>query len=251
MRTRPEYMSTPIQRELIALPHATIQLHWPTPRGRFLTVLGPEYATRGQRLIVPEQIHGVGVVEVTRNTEASIVSNADGLVTTDPRVTLAAGGADCQVLVASAPWVSGILHAGWRGIRDNATEAFITALHQATPSKYRDNLLDELTIWVSPSVGPCHYRFAPTNPEGMSRVALFQAMFRPNVATRDGNEDLWQLNLREAQRMALARAGLDERQVNVDPRCTACAPEHFPSHVREGSGRRGTLMVTVTAERQA
>ena len=60
---------------------------------------------------VARQPHGAVVAEAV----AGALPDADALVSADPRLALAAFGADCPGLVLAAPDALGIAHCGWRG----------------------------------------------------------------------------------------------------------------------------------------
>ena len=65
----------------------------------------------GRRLVVPRQVHGVVVLA----HDAADLSQADGVVASDPAIALGAYGADCPGVVLAAPDALGIAHCGWRG----------------------------------------------------------------------------------------------------------------------------------------
>ena len=241
-------MTPAVNAEHAAVRDATVTLHWPMPRGQSLEFLTPLLAQQSHELFMPQQIHGARVIRVDRWTKEHLIADADGLVTDDARVALAAKGADCQILVVGGPGVAGVVHAGWKGIIGGAGPALVACLLDTVLPSERLRLLEGLQVWVSPSVGPCHYVFDPTDHEGMGRVRIFQSMFRPNVATEDPDTGQWHLDLRAAQLIALERSGLRSTQIHFDPRCTVCASEQFPSHRRDGEMRTtnliGSIMLT-------
>lgn len=84
------------------------------------------------------QVHGNQIIAVHEPTHRE--EQADGLITDTPNLTLTIRASDCQTFVAYDPelHVTGLLHAGWRGLVAKAIPAFIGALRTelgADPSR--------------------------------------------------------------------------------------------------------------------
>lgn len=88
--------------------------------------------TGGRPLIVPKQVHGVVVVL----HDAPDLSQADGLVTADPKVALGAYGADCPGVVIATPDALGIAHCGWRGTAGGMVVQLCAALEAISRSPH-------------------------------------------------------------------------------------------------------------------
>ncbi len=176
-------------------------------------------ARRRQRLVaLPwtwlHQVHGGEVVVVTRPGEHA-GATADAAVTAVVGAALAVQTADCAPVALLAPveGVVGIVHAGWRGLREGVVEATVAAMRSLGAGS--------VTAAVGPCIGAECYEFAAVDLEGL------QARFGDGVrAETTGGAPA--LDLRAAVTGALAGAGVGD--VVVDDRCTACVADHFPSH---------------------
>ena len=150
----------------------------------------------------------------------------DGLWTDEPGVPIGALAADCLPIAlarsnGAAPALA-VLHAGWRGLLGGIVASGVEALREG-----------QLAAIVGPAIGPCCYEV------GDEVAEPFRARFGADVV--DGRRlDLWA----SAER-ALHEAGVaDVERVDV---CTACNPELFFSHRRDGKPRGVQGVVAVVA----
>ena len=179
----------------------------------------PAFAA-GLRQVHGSQIHDARATGTDGFLDGSRAPlEGDGLVTSEPGLTLAAFGADCTItaLVSSGPRPRvAVVHAGWTGLLGGALEAAVSAVGEAP-----------LCV-VGPSAGPCCYTVRAAVADPLRR--RFGA-----DAVADGRADLWLC----AER-ALRGAGAS--QVTVLRRCTICDSSLF-SHRREGApgGRQAVL----------
>jgi copper oxidase (laccase) domain-containing protein len=111
-----------------------------------------------------------------------------------------------------------LLHAGWRGLSEGIVAAGVRALGDG-----------RLAAAVGPAIGPCCYEVGP------EVAGLFDADL-----TRGRKLDLW-----SAAERALRAAGVEP--VERFDLCTACHPELFFSHRRDGgrTGRQGVIGLVV------
>ena len=148
----------------------------------------------------------------------------DGLWTDEPGVPMLKLAADCVPIAVARNDGSralAVLHAGWRGLLEGIVEAGVGAL------------AGRVSAAVGPAIGPCCYEV------GSEVAAPF--------ATKFGEEVLHgsNLDLPGAATRALHAAGCED--VTRFDLCTACNPELFFSHRRDGgvTGRQGVLGVVV------
>jgi len=147
---------------------------------------------------------------------------ADGLWTDEPRVPILAMSADCLpialVRANGGARAVAVLHAGWRGLLAGIVAAGTEALGGRG-----------LAAAVGPGIGPCCYEV------GEEVAAPFRERLGDDVVS-GGRLDLWT----SAER-ALRAAGVEH--VHRFDRCTACEPETFFSHRRDGgrTGRQGVI----------
>jgi YfiH family protein len=145
----------------------------------------------------------------------------DGLWTQEPDLPVLAMSADCLPVALArvepagsnggAPAVA-VVHVGWRGLLDGILASAVGALGGG-----------ELAAAIGPGIGPCCY-------EVRDDVAdPFRARFGSGIV-KAGKLDLW----RSAE-AALHAAGV--AHVDRFDLCTACRPELFFSHRRDGKPR--------------
>jgi YfiH family protein len=172
-----------------------------------------------ERLALNLQVHSARVRRAARGSRGE---PGDGLWTDEPGLPILAMSADCLPIVLARtdggkPAVA-VLHVGWRGLLAGIVEAGAEALGRAN-----------LAAAVGPGIGPCCYEV------GEEVAAPYRERFGPDVV-HASRLDLWT----SAER-ALRAAGVD--RVDRFDRCTACEPETFFSHRRDGgqTGRQGVI----------
>ena len=148
----------------------------------------------------------------------------DGLWTDERGLPLLALAADCLPIALARhpggrrPPALAVLHAGWRGLLGGIAPAGVAALGGGLVSAV-----------IGPGIGPCCYEV------GEEVAAPFRRAFGLGLV-EDGKLDLW-----SAAERALRAAGC-ARVDRVDL-CTACTPDRFFSHRRDGgvTGRQGVV----------
>jgi hypothetical protein len=162
--------------------------------------------------------------DVLRARAGSRGERGDGLWTDERGLPLLALAADClPIALARANGAKpglALLHAGWRGLLEGIVPAGVAALGGGA-----------VAAMIGPGIGPCCYEVGDEVADPFRRAFGFGIY-------RDGRLDLW-----SAAERALRAAGC----VRVDrlDTCTACAPERFFSHRRDGgiTGRQGVIGV--------
>ena len=147
----------------------------------------------------------------------------DGLWTDTRGEPLLVFTADClPIVIARAdgerPAIAA-LHVGWRGLLGGIVEAGAAALGPTT----------SLEAVIGPGIGPCCYEV------GEEVAKPFRERFGDGIV-RNSHLDLW-----SAAEHALCEAGV-AKVARLDL-CTACNPELFFSHRRDGrhTGRQGLI----------
>ena len=141
----------------------------------------------------------------------------DGLWTDEPDLPILAMSADCLPIALARsngdrPAVA-VVHAGWRGLLAGVIENAVASLGAGTVASA-----------IGPAIGPCCY-------DVQEDVAgPFRRRFGGAIVNRGGRLDLWR-----AAEQTLRDAGVAEVE-RVDL-CTACHPELFFSHRRDGKPR--------------
>jgi YfiH family protein len=166
-----------------------------------------------ERLALNYQVHSA-VVRRAQESERGGV-RADGLWTEEPGLPVLALSADCLpvalVRVNGATPAVCVLHAGRIGLLAGILEAGVTAIGGT------------LAAAIGPAIGPCCYEV------GEEVATPYRARFGAEIV-RGRKLDLWQ-----AAERVLRDAGV-ERVERFDL-CTACNPELFFSHRRDGKPR--------------
>jgi YfiH family protein len=169
--------------------------------------------------------HGARLLCVT---EPGAYGPADALLTDRDDLVLWFTVADCFPLTASAGAWRGHAHCGWRGAAAGLPGILARALAERSGVP-----AEEMSAWIGPGIGPCCY------PVGEEVAARFPDSARrpPDVRGKP------RLDLKREIALQLRRAGMREAAVASSPLCTACHPERFFSHRRDGapSGRMAAL----------
>jgi YfiH family protein len=172
-----------------------------------------EIGADAERLALNYQVHSA-VVHRARPGARS--EPGDGLWTDEPDLPVLAMSADCIPIAlarvnGAAPAVA-VVHVGWRGLLADAIPSAVASLGGGT-----------LAAAIGPAIGPCCYgvREDVADP--------FRARFGREIVS-GGRLDLWR-----AADEALREAGAS--QVERVDLCTACHPELFFSHRRDGKPR--------------
>jgi purine-nucleoside/S-methyl-5'-thioadenosine phosphorylase / adenosine deaminase len=164
------------------------------------------------RLALNRQIHSTLVHSAKPGARGE---PGDGLWTEERDVPILAFAADCLPIAlvragGDRPGAA-VLHAGWRGLLGGIAGIGAKTLGRG------------LRACLGPAIGPCCYEVGPEVAEP------FAAAFGADVL-HGRNLDLW-----TAAERALRAAGVE--QVERIELCTACNPELFFSHRRDGKPR--------------
>ena len=175
------------------------------------------------RLALNDQVHSTVVHRAQSGRRGD--RRGDGLWTEESGLPVLALAADCLPIAlaranGAAPGVC-VLHAGRIGILDGVIEAGIRALGGTVAAA------------IGPSIGPCCYEV------GEEVAAPYRARFGAGIM--GGRK----LDLRQAAERLLREAGV-ARIERLDL-CTACNPELFFSHRRDGKPRGVQGVLTLVA----
>ncbi|NWW78281.1 LACC1 protein, partial [Climacteris rufus] len=157
----------------------------------------------------------------------------DGIVTNQKGVTLAAPGADCIPVLFADPVrkACGAAHSGWKGTLLGVSMATVNAM----VSEYGCNLKDILVV-LGPSVGPCCYKLPHESAKEFHRID-------PECVRLFDSASPY-IDIRRATRILLERGGILPENIQDDSItdqnqnitfCTACHPDKFYSHFRDGA----------------
>lgn len=172
-----------------------------------------EIDTNVARLALNYQVHSTFVHRAQEGERGGV--RGDGLWTDQPGLPVLALAADCLpialVRANGLPHAVGVLHGGRIGLLAGIVEAGATALGGT------------LAAAIGPSIGPCCYEV------GEEVAGPYRARFGAGIMR--GRK----LDLRQAAEQLLRDAGVD--RIERFDLCTACNPELFFSHRRDGKPR--------------
>jgi YfiH family protein len=182
-------------------------------RRRLCSAVGAD----NESLAMNKQVHSA---TVNRAEPGRRGEEGDGLWTDESGLPMLKLTADClPIALARVNGSSGLalLHAGRRGLLEGIVEAGVAALG------------GKVAAAVGPGIGPCCYEV------GDDIAADYRARFG-SAGVQGRNLDLWTVAerlLRDAGVASVERLDL----------CTACHPEQFFSHRRDGpiTGRQGVI----------
>jgi polyphenol oxidase len=165
------------------------------------------------RLALNFQVHSTLVHRAQQGERGGI--HGDGLWTDEPALPVLALAADCLPIAlaranSAAPAVC-VLHAGRIGLLDGIVEAGVGTLG------------GDLAAAIGPSIGPCCYEV------GEEVASPYRSRFGARITSGR------RLDLRQAAERLLREAGVD--RIERFDLCTACNPELFFSHRRDGKPR--------------
>ncbi len=194
-----------------------------------LTTDDPAHVAENRRRLCAEAGTDADLLRFGRQVHGPVVRRAhgqgepgDGLWSDVPGEPLLVFAADCLPVAlvrgkGEQPAIAAV-HVGWRGLLEGIVQAAAAALDGGS-----------LAAAIGPGIGPCCYEV------GDDVAARFRERFGMAIV-RDGKLDLW-----SATEQALHAVGVAE--VSRLDLCTACNPELFFSHRRDGgkTGRQGLI----------
>jgi YfiH family protein len=192
-----------------------------------------------EQIVRLRQVHCAGVFEASREAIGrqgyADWPEADIVVSRDASLVLTVRAADCvPVLLADrATGAVSAIHAGWQGTAAGAVIAAVQAMSEKFGTEPAN-----IVAAVGPAIGPCCYT---VGEELVQKFAAHSDAPRWFNRTGELRLDLWQ-----ATRDQLKRAGVAPRNIHV---CELCTFEHagvFPSYRRDGKAA-GRLTAAIRA----
>ncbi len=183
---------------------------------------------------VTRQVHGTVVRRVRRDDSPAEVAQheADGLCTEVPHLVLGVFVADCVPVLIADPRTGccAAVHAGWRGTVAGILPEAVRLLRAEFGARP-----DDLRVALGPAIGPCCFEVGPEVVEAVTAAipdARAHDVIRPSARGLAGKA---QVDLHAANRLLLARAGVDPAAVDAIAACTRCDRERFFSFRRDGA----------------
>lgn len=227
-------------------------------RRLFLAGLGATTTNERWPLVTLNQVHS-DVIHVMRSRKPLLLIG-DGLVTNVPDLALGIQTADCfpVLLVDRANRAVGAFHAGWRGTVQRIVEKGLGTMRREYGTQP-----EEVSAVVGPGIHKCCYQvgeelrsqfesqfdygdklfqeFESPDPIREKYPLLFLSVRPPG----HGEAPIkLHLDLAEANRRQLQRAGVPKNHITVLDRCTSCSRGKFFSY-RGEKGVTGRMMAVV------
>lgn len=165
-------------------------------------------------------------------------TDIDGLVTNESGVVLSAFFADCVPLYFIDPVKKaiGLSHSGWKGTVQKIGEVTIKKMQAEFGSNPKD-----IVAAIGPSIcGDC-YEVSEDVAEALREAfAEFSGDGKTLPFLQAKGNGKYQLDLWEANRCILLKAGLLPQHISMTDICTCCNPGFLFSH-RATDGKRGNL----------
>ena len=182
------------------------------------------------RLILPRQVHGTEIAEVTEENLHDKFDGIDALMTTLPRTCIGVSTADCVPILIYDTHARAIAaaHAGWRGTVNRIGRMTIEAMTKRYGSR-----AEHLKIVIGPSIGPDSFEVGDEVYD-----AFNEAHFPMNqIAFKQNGK--WHIDLWQANALDLQQIGVAKENIQITGICTYQQYDRFFSARRLGikSGR--------------
>lgn len=214
-------------------------------RRRVLEAFGCEDA----QLVVPNQVHGSVVLDVgcsdalgapmaqdaVESVRAQAKEGADGLMVSAPSVAALLCYADCvPVIVVSPTGRFSVVHAGWRGVDNLISVQAVRKMAKADASVLGEGAARFYNVYLGPHIGPECFE------TGADVHRRFVAQFGEACVY-----DATHIDLAEALRIQLEKAGVQRQRICDLAACTVCRNDEFFSYRGQGGtcGRHGAFAV--------
>lgn len=199
--------------------------------------IGAVLGVMPDHMVASRQTHTTNIHLVTEEnlgngiTRPSVYEDIDGLATDQPGIALVTYYADCVPLYFVDPVhrAIGLAHSGWRGTVSRMGEHMVHFMQEHFQSRP-----EELVTAIGPSICVDCYEISEEVAE------QFRCGFPGNVLKKGKMPGKYQLDLWEANRSILLKAGVLPEHLAVTDVCTCHNPEYLFSH-RASHGQRGNL----------
>lgn len=186
-------------------------------------------ASLGGRWGLVRQVHGAATVRRVRGRPATEsragCAAADAVMSDRPGITLGILTADCLPVILAVEGTAffSVVHAGWQGTLMGIAPAAASGLAEAAGCG-----TDDVTALLGPCIGRCCYQV------GEDVRAAFGGKWEGEMESAFRRSDPWHLDLRRANSLQLAAAGLRAGRIGAVDLCTSCRKDLFFSHRRDG-----------------
>ncbi|MBM3248897.1 MAG: peptidoglycan editing factor PgeF [Candidatus Omnitrophica bacterium] len=201
-------------------------------RKKFLDKLGINY----RNLVCVKQPHKSKVVVVAEShrgkgalTRKNAIAGSDGLITNKRDIPLAVFTADCLSMFLFCPKTKtiGLVHAGWRGSKEEIVKKAVLILKQKFECKPKD-----IIAAFGPAIRSCCYEVG----------GEFKKHFGKGLKKRDNKLFLDLISINKNQ---LVSAGIKRPNIIDSKICTSCQNTKFFSYRKEGDNAGRMMSVAM------
>ena len=169
------------------------------------TILSMMLEISDEHLILPRQVHGTEIAEVTEQNIGDKFDGIDALITKLPRTCIGVSTADCVPILIYDTHVRAIAaaHAGWRGTVARIGSKTIEAMQKQYGSRAED-----LKVIIGPSIGPDSFEVGDEVYDAFCEAGfeMDKIAFKRNGKW---HIDLWQANALDMQRLGVAKENIE------------------------------------------
>lgn len=178
--------------------------------------------------------HGVQVAHVRSPEEMERPHDADACISSHPEVSLSLTTADCVPIFYHDPRsrAIGLAHAGWRGTVNGIASRVVEEMAAKLGSQTGD-----LRVALGPAISRCCFEVGEEVTQEFHAQYGHQSWIEKRTAK-------WNIDLHQANRVWLERAGVRPENIRSCPLCTCCRADLFYSWRRE-SGKTGRLLSAI------
>ncbi len=161
------------------------------------------------------------------------IENIDGLITNEKNVTLVTYYADCVPLYFydTKNHAIGLAHAGWRGTVNKIADKILGKMKDEF-----DSCTKNIVVGIGPSIGPCCFEVDFEVAEKFYKLDDLN----PNEFINKSSNGKYLINLWEANKKILLKAGIEDKNIEIAKLCTSCNDGLLFSH-RKTQGKRGGM----------
>jgi hypothetical protein len=183
-----------------------------------------------EHLILPRQVHGTEIAEVTEQNVGDKFEGIDALITKLPRTCIGVSTADCVPILIYDTHVRAIaaVHAGWRGTVARIASKTIEEMQKRYASEPKN-----LKVVIGPSIGPDAFEVGDEVYDAFNEASFEMDKI---AFKRDGK---WHIDLWQANALDMQQAGIARENIEISGICTYQQHKDFFSARRLGikSGR--------------
>lgn len=188
-----------------------------------------KHRIESESTIAPFLVHGSDVYVVSDPCN-QFHGSVDGLVTLLSGVCLTVTAADCAAVYFWDPKIGiiGICHAGWKGVCNGVASNTVLQMKKlgSTPSR--------IYCAVSPAIGQCCFEVGREVAENFPKECLRQ---------NPGEKHKFFLDLKLAIKRQLMEAGVQAKNIEINPDCTRCMKNKYFSYRGGDDPESGEVMI--------